>query len=135
MTFVTRKITRGLTRIKRGLQKELILGNLQARRDWGHAKDYVRAMWLMLQASSPDDYVIATGEARSVLEFLNAVAQVLTMDWRDCVKFDAQYFRPTEAEWLCGDASKVRKALGWKPEISFEQMVAEMVEADLSAPA
>lgn len=129
--FVTRKITRGLTRIKLGLQPKLLLGNLEARRDWGYAADYVEAMWLMLQQDQPDDYVIATGETHSVREFLDEVAAVLEMDWRPYVEIDPRYFRPAEVELLQGDASKARERLGWVPRTSFKELVRIMVEADL----
>ncbi|MEQ1885695.1 MAG: GDP-mannose 4,6-dehydratase [Bryobacteraceae bacterium] len=130
-TFVTRKITRALGRIKLGLQKKLYLGNLDARRDWGHAADYVRAMWLMLQQPEPDDYVIATGESHTVKEFLDVAAEILELDWKSCVETDARYLRPTEVDALEGDSSKARRVLGWRPEIHFEQLVRSMVEHDL----
>jgi GDPmannose 4,6-dehydratase len=130
-TFVTRKITRAATRIKCGLQDTLYLGNLNAKRDWGHAKDYVEAMWLILQQPTPDDFVIATGEMHSVQEFLTLAFAYVGLDWTKYVKVDAKYFRPTEVDALCGDASKARTKLGWKPCISFEELVREMVEADL----
>ena len=149
-TFVTRKITRALTRIHEGLEKCLYLGNLDSLRDWGHAKDYVRAQWLMLQQPEPDDYVIATGEQHAVREFVTRAAGELGMviDWRGqgieeegvevksgktIVKVDPRYFRPTEVDSLLGDSSKARMQLGWKPEISFEALVKEMVEADLES--
>jgi len=130
-TFVTRKITRALGRIKYGLQEKLYLGNLDARRDWGHAADYVRAMWLMLQQDSPDDYVVATGERRTVREFVKLAAQFAEVNWKNCVETDPHYFRPTEVDFLQGDASKARRILGWDPEISFEELVRSMVEHDL----
>jgi GDPmannose 4,6-dehydratase len=130
-TFVTRKITRALGRIKFGLQDKLYLGNLDARRDWGHAIDYVRAMWLMLQQDSPGDYVVATGESHSVREFLDLAAHFAQIKWEDCVENDPHYFRPTEVDFLQGDASKARRILGWQPEISFEELVRSMVEHDL----
>ena len=130
-TFVTRKITRALGRIKLGLQDKLYLGNLDARRDWGHAADYVVAMWLMLQQNSPDDYVVATGESHSVREFLDVAAGFAGVDWKCHVETDPRYFRPTEVDFLQGDASKARTALGWRPEISFEELVRSMVEHDL----
>ena len=130
-TFVTRKITRALGRIKLGLQDKLYLGNLDARRDWGHAADYVVAMWLMLQQDSPDDYVVATGESHSVREFLDLAAGVAAVDWKRHVETDPRYFRPTEVDALQGDASKAHTVLGWKPEISFEELVRSMVECDL----
>ena len=130
-TFVTRKITRALGRIKFGLQEKLYLGNLDARRDWGHAADYVRAMWSMLQQDSPDDYVIATGESHSVREFLELASTFAGVKWKSCVETDSRYFRPTEVDVLQGDASKARQVLRWQPEISFEELVRSMVEHDL----
>jgi GDPmannose 4,6-dehydratase len=130
-TFVTRKITRALGRIKLGLQDKLYLGNLDARRDWGHAADYVRAMWLMLQQDSPDDFVVATGASRSVRDFLDLAAGYAGVDWRTCVENDPRYFRPTEVNALEGDPSKARRVLGWQPEISFEELVRSMIENDL----
>ena len=125
-TFVTRKITRALGRIKLGLQEKLYLGNLDARRDWGHAADYVRAMWLMLQHSEPDDFVVATGGNYSVREFLELASSHAGVDWKTCVEKDARYFRPTEVDSLQGDASKARRVLGWEPEINFEELVRSM---------
>ena len=130
-TFVTRKITRALTRIKVGLQEKLFLGNLEARRDWGHARDYVKAMWMMLQAPEPDDYVIATGESHSVREFLDLAASICGLDWTKVVEHDPRYLRPTEVDCLLGDASKAKQRLGWTPKVSFEQLVRLMVEHDL----
>jgi len=147
-TFVSRKITRGLGRIVQGLDEYLYLGNLDARRDWGHARDYVRAQWLMLQQDQPEDYVIATGEQHSVREFVQRSAAVLGMsiEWRGqgaeehgvdvtsgrtIVKVDPRYFRPTEVDSLLGDASKARTRLGWQPEITFDQLIEEMVRSDL----
>ncbi len=130
-TFVTRKITRAVGRIKYGLQKKLYLGNLDAKRDWGFAGDYVEAMWLMLQQADPDDYVIATGEAHSVREFLEAAFARVELDWRDYVEIDPRYFRPTEVDHLLGDASKARQHLGWQPRVSFPALVARMVDHDL----
>ncbi len=130
-TFVTRKITRAVGRIKYGLQKKLYLGNLDARRDWGFAGDYVEAMWRMLQQATPDDYVIATGEAHSVREFLEAAFARVELDWRDYVEIDPRYFRPTEVDHLLGDASKARQHLGWQPQVSFPALVARMVDHDL----
>jgi GDPmannose 4,6-dehydratase len=130
-TFVTRKITRALTRISLGLQKKLYLGNLDARRDWGFAGDYVAAMWLMLQQPAPDDYVVATGEAHSVREFLEVAASLLGLDWTACVETDARYLRPTEVDYLQGDATKVRTRLGWTPTVGFHDLAAMMVEHDL----
>ena len=129
-TFVTRKITRALARIKLGLQDNLYLGNLEARRDWGFAGDYVEAMWQMLQGDSPDDYVIATGESYSVRDFLNQAAHYLGMDPERHVKIDPAYFRPSEVDFLEGDASKARNALGWSPKVSFKELVKMMVEHD-----
>jgi GDPmannose 4,6-dehydratase len=147
-TFVSRKITRALTRIKVGLQETLHLGNLDSRRDWGHARDYVRAQWLMLQQDAPDDFVIATGTQFSVRDFVMAAGSVLEMkiEWhgegvdevgidvatgRTLIRVDPRYFRPTEVETLLGDASKAREKLGWTAEVTFPELVAEMVESDL----
>ena len=130
-TFVTRKITRALTRIKYGLQDKLFLGNLDSKRDWGYAGDYVEAMWLMLQAEKPDDYVVSTGEAYSVREFLDVAARHCELDWSRFVEIDERYFRPTEVDYLLGDSSKARAALGWKPKVNFEQLVKIMVEHDM----
>ena len=145
-TFVTRKITQALARIKYGLQKKLYLGNLNALRDWGHAKDFVEAQWLMLQQDKPEDFVIATGKQHSVRDFINIASKNLEMkiDWRgkgldevglfegnEIIKVDSRYFRPTEVETLLGDASKAKEKLNWNPKISFEQLVKEMVDEDL----
>jgi GDPmannose 4,6-dehydratase len=130
-TFVTRKITRALGRIKLGLQEKLFLGNLDARRDWGYAADYVEAMWMMLQAPEPGDYVVATGESHSVREFLEAAADRCGLDWENVVETDPRYLRPTEVDYLMGDSSKIRKKLGWKPKVSFEELVHLMVDHDL----
>jgi GDPmannose 4,6-dehydratase len=159
-TFVSRKITRAVARMKLGLQKKLYLGNLDAKRDWGHAKDFVKAMWLMLQQKKPDDYVVATGESHSVREFVELAFREIgaEIQWKGkgakevgivktvrsdksrvtslkkgngVVEIDPRYFRPTEVDELLGDASKARKALGWEPKISFEEMVSSMVKADL----
>jgi GDPmannose 4,6-dehydratase len=130
-TFVTRKITRAATRIKLGLQDKLYLGNLEAKRDWGYAGDFVEAMWLMLQQEQPDDYVVATGETHSVREFVQKVFGKLELDYEKLVVIDPKYFRPTEVDVLLGDASKARTMLGWKPNVSFEQLIDMMVEADL----
>ncbi len=130
-TFVTRKITRALGRIKVGLQSKLFLGNLDARRDWGYAGDYVEAMWLMLQQDVPDDYVVATGESHSVKEFLDVAADCCGLDWTRYVETDTRYFRPSEVDYLMGDSSKAQKKLGWKPRVSFEELVRLMVEHDL----
>ena len=144
-TFVTRKITRGLSRIKLGLQDCLLLGNLNAKRDWGHAKDYVEMQWLMLQQDNPEDYVIATGKQYSVRDFINYAAKELDMEiiWKGkglnevgiykskkIIKVDKRYFRPSEVDSLLGDASKAKKKLGWKPKISFSQLVKEMIRED-----
>ncbi len=130
-TFVTRKITRALARIKMGLQKKLFLGNLESKRDWGYAGDYVVAMWLMLQQDEPDDFVIATGEAHSVREFLDEAGEICGLDWHEHVETDARYFRPTEVDYLLGDASKARDTLGWAPQVGFRDLVRKMVEHDL----
>ena len=130
--FVTRKITSQAARIKLGLTKEVRLGNLDARRDWGHAREYVRAMWLMLQQDEPEDYVIATGEQHTVREFAEIAFAHLGLDYRDHVVVDPQFQRPADVETLLGDASKARKKLGWKYGITFKQLVQEMVEADLA---
>jgi GDPmannose 4,6-dehydratase len=130
-SFVTRKITLGATRIKEGLQKKLVMGNLEARRDWGFAGDYVQAMWGMLQQSQPDDYIVATGETHSVREFLELAFGMLDLDYRDFVAFDPRYTRPSEVDVLLGDATKARQQLGWKPEIDFPGLVQMMVEHDL----
>ena len=130
-TFVTRKITRAATRIKLGLQDVVYLGNLDARRDWGFAGDYVESMWLMLQQSEPDDYVIATGETRPVREFAEAVFALLGLDWGDHVHVDPRYFRPAEVDVLQGDAQKAHRVLGWTPKASFRELVEMMVAHDL----
>lgn len=148
-TFVTRKVTRGLSRIKHGLQDRLYMGNIDSLRDWGHARDYVRMMWLMLQEDTPDDYVIATGVQHSVRDFISIVADQLDMpltwsgegvnekavdaDGRVIVEIDPKYYRPTEVETLLGDAAKAAEKLGWVPEITFEQLVREMVISDEAA--
>jgi GDPmannose 4,6-dehydratase len=145
-TFVTRKITRALVRIKLGLQKDLYLGNLNAKRDWGHAKDYVEMQWLMLQQNIPEDFVIATGTQHSVRDFVNIAGKELDMniswkgkglkeigicDGKEIIKIDPRYFRPTEVETLLGDASKANKKLGWKPKITFKELIKEMICEDL----
>ncbi|AFZ31219.1 GDP-mannose 4,6-dehydratase [Gloeocapsa sp. BRSZ] len=132
-TFVTRKITRAVARIVAGKQKKIYMGNLDAKRDWGYAKDYVRAMWLMLQQPEPDDYVIATGETHSVREFLDLAFGYVNLNWQDYVEFDDRYLRPAEVELLIGDPTKAKQKLGWQPSVTFEQLVALMVEADLKA--
>ena len=129
--FVTRKITSTAARIKQGLASELFLGNLEARRDWGHAADYVRAMHLMLQQAEPDDYVIATGETHSVREFCERAFALLDLDYRDFVKVDERLYRPAEVDLLVGDASKARLDLGWEPQHSFAELIKEMVDADV----
>jgi GDPmannose 4,6-dehydratase len=147
--FVTRKITMDAVRIKEGLKKCIYLGNLDAKRDWGHAKDYVEAMWLILQHDKPDDYVIATGDTRSVREFLEEVfaavgisiksngksgvdEEYIRTDTGDVVvKIDSKFFRPTEVDSLCGDSIKARKTLNWKPKISFKELVKDMIDSDL----
>ncbi|MBY0587459.1 GDP-mannose 4,6-dehydratase [bacterium] len=129
-TFVTRKITRAATRIKEGLQKNLYLGNIDAKRDWGYAKDYVEAMWLMLQQKEADDYVIATGETHKVSEFLDKTFTLLGLDWKELVKTDERYLRPTEVDLLLGDPTKAKEKLGWSPRTSFDELVKIMVEAD-----
>jgi GDPmannose 4,6-dehydratase len=130
-TFVSRKITRAATRIKLGLQKKLYMGNLDARRDWGYARDYVEAMWLMMQAEEPDDYVIATGETHSVREFLEEAFGYLGLDWEQYVEIDPRYFRPAEVDLLLGDPTKARTVLGWEPKVSFKELVKIMVDGDL----
>jgi GDPmannose 4,6-dehydratase len=134
-TFVTRKITRALARIEAGLQDKLYLGNLDAQRDWGYAPDYTDAMWRMLQADEPDDFVIATGEMHSVREFLDEAAAHLGIDWQDVVEFDKRYLRPAEVDALQGDASKAREKLGWEPKVGFKELVRIMVDADREALA
>jgi len=130
-TFVTRKITRGATQIKLGLRDKLYLGNLEAKRDWGFAGDYVEAMWLMLQQDQPDDFVIATGETYSVREFAEKVFSKLDLDYQRHVEIDSRYFRPTEVDILLGDASKARRILNWKPRVGFDELISMMTTADL----
>src|SRR5256886_6185999 len=130
-TFVSRKITRGAARIKLGMQDKLFLGNLDAKRDWGFAGDYVEAMWLMLQTEAPDDFVIATGESHTVRDFLDSAFGLLDLDWKRHVEIDPRYFRPSEVHELRGDMSKARRELGWQPKMRFSQLVRMMVEADL----
>jgi GDPmannose 4,6-dehydratase len=132
-TFVTRKITRGLARILAKQESKIYLGNLDARRDWGYAGDFVEAMWLMLQAPESGDYVVATGETHSVREFLEEAFALVGLDWEAYVQIDPAYFRPTEVDLLLGDATKARNELGWKPRTSFRELVRMMVEADLAA--
>jgi GDPmannose 4,6-dehydratase len=130
-TFVTRKITRAATRIKLGLQDKLYLGNLDAKRDWGYAGDFVEAMWLILQYEKPEDFVIATGQSHSVREFLDEVFNYLGLDWHKYVEVDPRYFRPTEVDFLQGDASKAAKLLGWKPKVGFRDLARMMADADM----
>jgi GDPmannose 4,6-dehydratase len=130
-TFVTRKITRALARIQAGLQKELYLGNLEAKRDWGYAPEYVEAMWLMLQQDQGDDYVIATGETHSVQEFLEMAFACAKLEWKEFVRIDPRYYRPAEVDLLIGDASKAKKILGWQPKTTFAELVRIMVKADI----
>ena len=134
-TFVTRKITRGLARILAGKDKKIYLGNLDARRDWGYAKDYVEAMWLMLQQDESDDYVVATGQSWSVRDFLDRAFAQMKLDWKDYIEFDPRYLRPAEVDILVGDSSKAKAKLGWKPTTSFDELVKIMVEADIAAEA
>jgi GDPmannose 4,6-dehydratase len=131
-TFVTRKITRAIAHIKHGLQNKLYIGNMHARRDWGYAPDYVRAMWAILQQDAPDDYVIGTGEAHSVREFLDLAFAHANLDWHEFVEVDPRYFRPAEVDHLLADASKARRVLGWEPSVTFKDIVEIMVDADLA---
>src|SRR5215468_7611331 len=133
LEFVTRKITDGVARIKLGLANELRLGNLQAKRDWGFAGDYVRAMWLMLQQDEADDYVVGTGETHSVEEFVQIAFDHVGLDWKRYVVIDPQFYRPAEVDLLLGSAAKAGRCLGWEPEVNFEQLVRMMVDADLAA--
>jgi len=130
-TFVTRKITKAAARIHAGLQKELLLGNLEAKRDWGYAKEYVEAMWLMLQQETPDDYVVATGETHTIKDFLDEAFGCLRLDWHEYVGIDKNYYRPSEVDILQGDASKAYKVLGWKPKVKLQELVRSMVKADM----
>ena len=132
-TFVTRKITRAVARIVAGKQKKLYMGNLDAKRDWGYAKDYVQAMWLMLQQEQADDYVVATGETHSVREFLDIAFSYVNLDWKDYVEFDERYLRPTEVDLLIGEPTKAKSKLEWEPTVSFDELVKLMVNADLQA--
>jgi GDPmannose 4,6-dehydratase len=132
-TFVTRKITRAVARILAGKQKKLFLGNLDSKRDWGYAKDYVHAMWLMLQQDEPDDYVIATNETYSIRQFLDIAFNYVNLKWEDFVEFDPRYLRPAEVELLIGDSTKAREKLGWKPSVTFEELVKLMVDSDIKA--
>jgi len=131
LEFVTRKISHGVARIKLGLQEKLHLGNLDAKRDWGYAKDYVRAMWMMLQRDDPQDYVISSGETHSVREFCEIAFSHVGLDWQDHVVVDPRFYRPAEVEVLLGDCSKAKRELGWEPEVSFPELVKLMVDADL----
>ncbi|HYJ86593.1 MAG TPA: GDP-mannose 4,6-dehydratase [Pyrinomonadaceae bacterium] len=131
-TFVTRKVTRAVGRIKAGVQDKLYLGNLDAQRDWGYAKEYVEAMWLMLQQEQPDDYVIATGETHSVREFVEEAFSYAGLDWQEHVEIDPKYYRPTEVDLLIGDASKAKRILGWQPATTFKDLVTLMVDADMA---
>jgi GDPmannose 4,6-dehydratase len=131
--FVTRKVTQHVARIKLGLADKLKMGNLEAKRDWGYAGDYVRAMWLMLQQPQPEDFVIATGETHSVHELLETAFSFAGLDWKKYVEIDPKLVRPAEVDFLCGDAGKARKILGWRPEVNFQQLIRMMVEADLAA--
>ena len=130
-TFVTRKITRAATRIKLGLQDDLYLGNIDAKRDWGYAPDYVDAMWMMMQQDKPDDFVIATGQTHSVREFLEEVFGYLDLDWQQYVEIDPRYYRPTEVDVLQGDAGKAKKILGWEPKVTFKELARIMTDADM----
>jgi GDPmannose 4,6-dehydratase len=132
-TFVTRKITRAVARIKAGLDRKLYLGNLDAKRDWGYAREYVEAMWLMLQQDEPDDYVVATGETHSVREFLEEAFSHAGLDWREHVEIDAKYYRPAEVDLLVGDAGKAKRKLGWEPKTTFKELTRLMVDADVEA--
>jgi len=129
--FVTRKITRSATRIKLGLQSKLQLGNLEAKRDWGFAADYVEAMWLMMQQEQPDDFVVATGESHSVQEFLELAFDRVKLDWHKYVELDPRFLRPSEVDVLLGDASKARRILNWQPKVNFQQLVAMMIDSDM----
>jgi GDPmannose 4,6-dehydratase len=130
-TFVTRKITRAVARIKKGLQKDLYLGNLDAKRDWGYAPEYVEGMWRILQHDEPDDYVLATNETHTVREFVEAAFGHVGLDWNEFVKYDARYERPAEVDLLIGNPAKAREKLGWEPKVRFKELVQIMVDADL----
>ena len=130
-TFVTRKVTRAVARIQAGLQDKLYMGNLDSKRDWGYAKEYVEAMWLMLQQEKPDDYVIATGQTHTVKEFVEEAFKQVGLDWKKYVEFDKRYLRPAEVDLLIGDASKAKKQLGWQPKTTFKDLVKIMVDADI----
>jgi GDPmannose 4,6-dehydratase len=131
-TFVTRKVTRGIAAILAGREKKLYLGNLDARRDWGYAPEYVEAMWQILQQPAPDDFVVATGEMHTVREFVELAFSLAGLDWHELVEIDARYLRPTEVDELCGDASKARERLGWRPRTTFTELVGLMLAADLA---
>src|SRR5256886_2104009 len=131
--FVTRKVTRGIAQILSGKSEKLRMGNLDSKRDWGHAQDFVEAMWLMLQQDEPDDYVIATGETHSVRDLLDEAFGYLDLDWQPHIEVDPRYYRPAEVDILIGDASKARRQLGWEPKINFQQLVRMMVDADLAS--
>ena len=133
MEFVTRKVTHQVARIKCGLAKKLMMGNLEAKRDWGFAGDYVRAMWLILQQPAPDDFVLATGETHSVRELLETAFETVGLDWQKYVEIDPKLIRPAEVDMLCGDATKAREKLGWKPEVSFRELIRMMVKADMES--
>lgn len=130
---MTRKITRAVARIVASKQKKLFLGNLDAKRDWGHAKDYVRAMWMMLQQDQPDDYVIATNETHSIREFLDLAFNYVNLNWQDYVEFDKRYLRPAKVDLLIGDSTKARQKLGWQPSVTFKELVELMVDADIKS--
>jgi GDPmannose 4,6-dehydratase len=130
LEFVTKKVTNAAAKIKLGLQDYLYLGNMDSKRDWGYAKDYVEAMWLMLQQDGPDDYVVATGQSHSVKEWAQAAFECLDMDWEKYVKIDQKFIRPAEVDMLIGDSSKAQKILGWKPKVNFKELVRIMVEYD-----
>jgi GDPmannose 4,6-dehydratase len=132
-TFVSRKITKAVARIKLGLQDKLYLGNLEAKRDWGYAADYMEAIWMMLQQEEPDDYVVATGETHSVRDFLDEAFGYAKLDWKKYVEIDPRYYRPTEVDLLLGDSAKARRRLGWRPTVSFRELVEMMVDADLQS--
>lgn len=133
LEFVTRKVTHQVARIKCGLAKKLLMGNLNAKRDWGFAGDYVRGMWMMLQQADPDDYVLATGKTHSVRELLEVAFSAAGLNWEKCVETDSKFIRPAEVDFLCGDSTKAREKLGWKPKVSFEELIKMMVEADIDA--
>lgn len=133
LEFVTRKVTHQVAKIKCGLAEKLLMGNMEAKRDWGFAGDYVRAMWLMLQQPEPDDYVLATGKTHSVRQLVKAAFEAVDLEWKEYVETDPKFMRPAEVDFLCGDATKARERLGWEPEVTFEELIKMMVEADLEA--